>query len=187
MYQTQILLDNIYQQTEKHLDKAVKEWQMLPAIVFEKQPKNGGWSAAQCLEHLNFYGHYYLPAIENAIEIALKKGLKPSNNFKSGWLGDYFYRLMLPNTEGVTKSKMKSPSNAEPQKQPNAQKVIAEFIEQQEKMLHLIDKARTINLGTVRVPISLTTFIKLKLGDVFLFCDAHNQRHIFQVENSLRD
>jgi DinB superfamily len=187
MYQTQILLDNIYQQTEKHLDRAVKEWQMLPVSVFEKQPKNGGWSAAQCLEHLNFYGHHYLPAIENALEKAHKKGSKPANNFKSGWLGDYFYRLMLPNNDGGIKSKMKSPKNAEPQKQPNAQKVIAEFIEQQEKMLQLIDKARSINLGIIRVPISLTNLIKLKLGDIFLFCDAHNQRHVLQAERSLRD
>jgi DinB superfamily len=185
MYETQILIDSLYQQTEKHLYKAVKEWQMLPATVFEKQTQNGGWSAAQCLEHLNFYGQHYLPAIENAIEQSLKKGHKPANTFKSGWLGDYFYRLMLPNTEGGVKSKMKSPKNAEPQKQPNAQEVIAEFIEQQEKMLELINKSRSINLGSIRVPISLTKLIKLKLGDTFLFCGAHNQRHVLQLEKSL--
>jgi DinB superfamily len=187
MYQTQILLDNIYQQTEKHLDKAVKEWQMLPAAVFEKQPKNGGWSAAQCLEHLNFYGHHYLPAIQESIEQALKKRSKPFEKFKSGWLGDYFYRLMLPNTEGGIKSKMKSPKNAEPQKQPNAQKVVAEFIEQQEILLNLIEKARAINIGKVRAPISLSPLIRLKLGDIFLFYDAHHQRHILQLERSLID
>ena len=109
MYQTTVLLDNLYQKTESFLEKAIREWQLFPAEQLNKQPAPNAWSAAQCLGHLNFYGRHYLPELEKAIE----KSKKPTaTTFKPGWLGDYFYRLMLPNTEGVLKSKMKAPKNA---------------------------------------------------------------------------
>jgi hypothetical protein len=183
MYQTTVLLDNLYQTTEGFLEKAIREWQSLPSEQLNKQPAPNAWSAAQCLEHLNVYGRYYLPALKKAINNAEKQ---PTQTFKSGWLGDYFYRLMLPNTEGSLKSKMKAPKNAVPPVELNSAAVIAEFIEQQEELLQLIEQARAVNIGSIRIPISLTKWIRLKLGDTFLFVVAHNERHILQAERALK-
>jgi DinB superfamily len=182
MYQTTVLLDNLYQKTEFVLEKAIRDWQSLPSDQFNRQPAPNAWSAAQCLEHLNVYGRYYLPELKKAIGKAKKQ---PTPTFKSGWLGDYFYRLMLPNTEGVLKSKMKAPKNAIPPVELDAAAVIAEFIEQQEQLLQLIEQARAVNIGSIRIPISLTQWIQLKLGDTFLFVIAHNERHILQAERAL--
>jgi DinB superfamily len=184
MYQTTVLLDNLYQKTESFLENAIREWQLLPAEQFNRQPAPNAWSAAQCLEHLNVYGRYYLPELKKAIGKAAKQ---PTATYKSGWLGDYFYRLMLPNTEGGLKSKMKAPKNAIPPVQLNAAAVIAEFIEQQEQLLQLIEQARAVNIGSVRIPISLTKWIRLKLGDTFLFVTAHNERHILQASRALKN
>jgi hypothetical protein len=63
--------------------------------------------------------------------------------------------------------------------------VIAEFIEQQEKSLALLRKAKRVDLNKIRVPISIAKFIKLKLGDTFLFLVAHNYRHILQADRVL--
>jgi DinB superfamily len=183
MYQTTVLLDNLYQKTESFLEKAVREWQLLPAEQLNRQPAPNAWSAAQCLEHLNVYGRYYLPELKKAIADAKKQ---PSSTYQSGWLGDYFYRLMLPNTVGSLKSKMKAPKNAIPPVELDSAAVIAEFIEQQEQLLQLIDQARAVNLASMRIPISLTKLIRLKLGDTFLFVIAHNERHILQAERALK-
>jgi hypothetical protein len=183
MYQTTILLDNLYQKTESFLEKAVRDWQLLPVEQLNKQPAANAWSAAQCLEHLNFYARYYLPEIEKAIA----KGEKPAaKTFKSGWLGDYFYRLMLPNTEGGLKSKMNAPKKAVPPSDLDARAVLAEFITHQEQLLQLIERARQVNLASVRVPISLSKWIRLKLGDTFLFLVAHLERHVLQLERALK-
>jgi hypothetical protein len=184
MYKTKSLLDSLYSNTEKYLNKAIN-WQNMPIEIFCQKPNPNAWSAAQCLEHLNIYGRYYLPAIENAIEMALKKGLKPREDYKSGWLGDYFYRQMLPNTEGVLKTKMKAPANAIPQPLPDPRAMIAEFIDHQERTLQLIERARQVRIDKIRVPISLSKWIRLKLGDVFLFLTAHIQRHIPQAETAM--
>jgi hypothetical protein len=183
MYQTTVLLNNLYQKTEFVLEKAIREWQSLPAEQLNRQPAPNAWSAAQCLEHLNVYGRYYLPELKKAVNKAEKQ---PKPTYKSGWLGNYFYRLMLPNTEGSLKSKMKAPKNAVPSEELNSAAVIAEFIEQQEELLQLIEQARAVNIGSIRIPISLTKLIRLKLGDTFLFVVAHNERHILQAERAFK-
>ena len=52
-------------------------------------------------------------------------------------------------------------------------------------MLLLLHQARRINLAKIRIPISIATYIRLKLGDVFMFLIAHNIRHIKQAERAI--
>ena len=185
MVHTQQLLDQFQKQTECLLQKAISEWQILPTALLSCSPAPDAWSAAQCLEHLNFYGRHYLPAIENAIQQGKTRGSKPAACFRSGWLGAYFTQLMQPQQDGTLKSKMTSPNNAVPSTQPDPHKMLAEFIDQQEKMLYLLRSAAAVNLNQVRVPTSLSPWIRLKLGDTFGFVIAHNQRHILQAERAL--
>jgi len=73
VYPTNQLIDKLQQQTELFLNKAISEWQITSPDRLLKQPAVNKWSAAQCLEHLNSYGRYYLPEIEYAIQAAKKK------------------------------------------------------------------------------------------------------------------
>lgn len=182
-YLSNQLLDELYTQTETNIGKAITEWQQLSNLVLITQPGPGQWSAAQCLEHLNSYGRYYLPAITKAISKA--PGNNSSNYFKSGFLGNYFYKMMLPQNDGKPKKKLKSPKDHEPGNQLNAAVVLSEFISQQELFGQLLTRIRVIDINKVKVPISIAPFIKLKLGDVLLFLVAHIQRHILQAERAL--
>jgi hypothetical protein len=170
-----LLLDQLETRIEQHLKTVISSFQNRSEAELLKPAANGGWSIAQCLEHLNSYGRYYLPAIE--------KGIHTSKNtaapiFKSSWLGAYFTRLMEP---GAKSKAMKSPKEHKPQPDLDAAKVIAEFIEQQELLLTLIRRAGAKDIGRIRISISIAQWIKLKLGDVFGFVVAHNERHIQQA------
>jgi hypothetical protein len=177
---TRTILTDLQKRTEVILNKAISEWQMASQekLVFTSSVEK--WSAVQCLMHLNSYGNYYLPAIEKAIET--NKEFKPTDRFKSSWLGDYFYRSMLPASQGKKMKKMKSPKEHVPQANDNAAEVVAEFIDQLETLLLLLEKAKSVNISKVKVPISIAKFVKLQLGDVFLFLIAHIERHVLQAE-----
>jgi len=147
-----------------------------------KPAADGGWSAAQVLEHLNFYAAYYLPEIE--------KGMSSSNSnaksfFKSGWLGNYFTNMMAPKADGQVKSKMKSPKNAIPAKTLDGKKELETFITYQHQLLNVLEIAKKVNLNKLRIATSLSKLIKLKLGDTFRFIIAHEQRHIEQIKRVL--
>jgi hypothetical protein len=177
-YQQQKLLASLLQRSEAILDKAIAEWQMLPHDVLAAKPAPGKWSANECLQHLNNYGRYYLPAINKAMKVSPSAA---AEQFHSGWLGNYFTRIMQPGSDGKLPMKMKSPQDYAPKTIVESHLVIAEFIEQQERLLKLLDAASHVDFNKVKVGISIAPIIKLKLGDVFMFLIAHEERHVQQA------
>jgi hypothetical protein len=178
------LLESLQQQTLSFFNTAVDKWQVMTDQKFSLQLSPGQWSAKQCFAHLNSYGDYYLPAINNAIKLAKERGSKPVPNFTPGWLGNYFTKMMKTGTDGQPKKRMKAFKKYVHPNTEEGFKVIAEFIDQQEKMLLLLEAAKEINLETTRVAISIAPFIQLKLGDIFMFITVHNDRHIEQAERA---
>jgi uncharacterized damage-inducible protein DinB len=151
--------------------------------ILLQQPVPGSWSIAQVLEHLNSYGKYYLPAIQKVLS-----GNTPAakETFMAGWLGNYFTNLMKPGSEGI-KNKMRAPKDHVPVLELDATEVMSVFLQQQQHLLQLLEQAKSVNIGQLRVPISLAKLIRLKLGDTFGFLIAHEQRHFVQIENVLRE
>ena len=171
------LLSQIEARIEQHLQTVTGRLQNLDEKTLLRPAANGGWSIAQCLEHLNSYGRYYLPEVE--------KGLKPSaliysatGTAKGTWLGRYFTRSMQP---GSNAKKYKAPKDHSPVTHLDAANVISEFIGQQEQLLALVRKAQKADLDKVRIPISISRWIKMRLGDVFQFLTVHDERHLQQA------
>jgi len=65
--------------------------------------------------------------------------------------------------------------------------MIEEFLTQEYLLLQLLDQAESVDLNQLRIPISLTKLIRLKLGDVFGFLVAHHERHFLQIRNTLQN
>lgn len=144
-------------------------------------PAPGKWSAAQVLAHLVSYGDYYLPAIQKAME----KESAPSMLFKPGPIGNYFTLLMQAAPDGTARKKMKAPKQHRPAPDTDWYPVKEKFLQQQKVLLELLETAQHRNIGSTRVPISLTRFIRLKLGDTFRFLVAHEHRHFMQLQRAV--
>jgi hypothetical protein len=67
----------------------------------------------------------------------------------------------------------------------DAYKEVQVFIEHQEQLLKLLKKAKEVDLGKIKLSISISKWVKLNLGDVFGFFVAHNERHIVQLSQFL--
>lgn len=153
-----------------------------PEILLQ-QPGESRWSVAQVIEHLNSYGRYYLPHINRSL-VEVKH---PSREFyRPGWLGDYFTKSMLPKNNGQVTNKMQSPKSHRPASDIDNNIVFDEFLKQEHQLLEFLDKAEKADLEKIRIPISISRFIKLQLGDTFRFLIAHHQRHFVQVQNTLK-
>ena len=173
------LIQDLERRVEGHLQQAITIFQNMNKTVLLKPALNGGWSIAQCLDHLNGYGDYYLPLME--------KGLKqykgaPAETFSSSWLGNYFTKMMEPQTG--TK-KMKAFKKHIPAAYLDAHAVVAKFIQQQELLLQYLKQAANADINAIRIPISIAKWIRLKLGDTFRFIVAHNERHIQQAKRNV--
>lgn len=175
---TENLINELIELTNEHL--AFAESLLLKTDTeLNKRLTNESWSILECLEHLNLYGNFYLPEIKNRIE---RSNTKATTEFKSGWLGNYFAQSMLPK-ENL--NKMKAFKSMNPIHSSLSKNTITVFIDQQKQLLDLLNAARLVNLNKVKTSISITTLIKLKLGDTFRFLIYHNKRHIVQAQKVL--
>lgn len=146
-------------------------------LNYRKQPAS--WSVLECLEHLNLYGNFYLPEIGNSIH---QSKTQPNEEFKSGWLGNYFAQSMLPKTK---LNKMKTFKEMNPINRNLSREVLDTFIDQQTKLLALLQQAPTVDLSRVKTGISISKLICLRLGDTFRFVIYHQIRHIKQANDAL--
>lgn len=174
------LLDRLENETRQVILQANYLLQQDPGILL-KQPAPGRWSVTQVIEHLNTYGRYYLPLLEQGLN---KSQFPAKEIYTPGRLGNYFTKSMLPK-DGQVKNKMKAFKNHRPLPDIDSKKVLDEFIQQEQWLLQLLQKSRTADIGRIRIPISIAKFIKLKAGDTFRFVIAHHQRHFVQVKNTL--
>jgi hypothetical protein len=138
------------------------------------------WNILECIEHLNYYGNFYLPEIENRMHHGQQA---KKDYFQSGLLGNYFAQSMLPKEK---LNKMKTFKSVNPIYNPLDIAVLDNFIEQQDKMLELLEVAKTKDLTVIKTNISISRFIKLRLGDTFRIVIYHNLRHIEQARNILK-
>ena len=137
------------------------------------------WSVLECIQHLNLYSDFYLPEIKVQIE---KSAYTSDELFKSGLLGNYSANMMLP---GENMKKMKTFSNKNPLGSQLDSKVLERFIEHQDMMIELLNQSRSVSLNKTKTCISISKWIRLKLGDTFRFVINHQERHILQAKRTL--
>ncbi len=181
-WNTYTLLDRL-DADARHVLLEAENLKPLSEVRLNHQPAPKSWSAAQVLEHMNVYNRYYLPAMEKALSEA--PPVSGKSVFTSGWLGGYFTRLMQVDARGAVKRKMRAPKMAVPHETLDAHAVLAEAIGHQHQLLKLLKIAGAVDLGAVRVPVSIAKFIRLKLGDAFGFFVAHEVRHMAQWKRAV--
>lgn len=172
------LIQDLIERTRQNINKAELLKSKTDAALNYKTTSQS-WSALECLEHLNLYGRFYLP------EIAKRINETPSRKetyFKSGWLGNYFANSLLPKEE---LNKMSTFKNMNPLNSKLDRTVINDFLNQQIQILELLDKSKDVSLNKTKTSISISSWIKLKLGDTFRVVIYHNQRHMMQAEKAL--
>lgn len=179
----QITNEALIAELQQITDSAIvitKKFKALSLDALNAPPAPQAWSILQCLEHLNLYGDFYLPEMEKQILQAEKSGLALS--FQSGFLGNYFASLMRAK-QGKIK-KMKSPKDKAPASQNLSITTLDRFLKQQDLLHSLLLQAKQVNLTKTKASISLSKWIKLRLGDTFRFYVYHIERHIGQAERA---
>lgn len=171
------LLQKLENEIERHVQWAVHDIQCLPEEILTWKPGPEEWSVAQCLWHLNSYAKYYHSEMEQGIGLKAKS---QANYFVTSWLGSWFTRLMQPG-----KGRFKAFSKHTPPTIVNGAHETSEFIRHQENLLRLIRISAAYDLNAIRIPISISRWITIALGDVFQFLVTHEERHIQQADRVL--
>jgi hypothetical protein len=181
---TKNLISELKAITVKNIETAEKVFSISNAASLNFKTSEKSWSVLECLEHLNLYGDFYNSKFNAAIAKGVSKKLEGAETFHPGKLGDYFAKMMKVGEESKMKKypafKSKNPSNFS--LPPN---VLERFISQQKEMLEILNQAQNIDLEKVKIPTTISMFLKLKLGDGLRFVIYHNERHVIQASRAL--
>lgn len=156
-----------------HLNETQKSW----------RPTLESWNLLEVFAHLNAYASFYNKTFQN--RITKTKFTRTKEQFVSSPLGRSAWKSMKLGRAKNIKRKFKSPKNHNPTLDLSLLKgdEVNEFIENQEAMLGLLDLSETVNLKRVKIPISISRIVRLRLGDALMFVIYHNERHIQQAMN----
>ncbi|WP_308993436.1 DinB family protein [Mariniflexile litorale] len=176
---TKKLLQSLLDITRQNLN-SIEKLKNQPIDLLNWKQNAESWSILECIEHLNRYGDFYIPEITNKIKTS---NYKSSEIFKSNWLGKYFSKSVSYNED---LNKMKTFKSMNPLNSELDIETLEKFINQQHQIIELLDKSKNVNLDKTKTAISISKWIKLKLGDTFRVLIYHNDRHIKQAEKTLK-
>lgn len=167
--------DNIAIVTKKfkHLSDEQKTW----------RPSPDSWNVLEVFSHLNIYSAFYNSAFIEKIQKTKFKEAKET--FVSSPLGRSAWKSMKLGRANNVKRKFKAPKNYNPSNSPGlvSDDAIEKFTDNQRVMVEILDMAKTVNLRKVKIPISISKIVRLRLGDALMFVIYHNERHIQQALN----
>lgn len=172
------LIQDLVERTQMNIHQ-VEKFSTLSEEVLNRRPQPDKWSILECIAHLNLYGDFYIPELSKRIA---KSKTETTKIFKAGILGNYFAKTMLPKEK---LNKMKTFKDKNPMGSSLDKTTLQRFLGQQEQLLDLLKKAGKIDLNKTKTAISISKWIKLRLGDTFRVVIYHNDRHIVQANKIL--
>jgi uncharacterized damage-inducible protein DinB len=182
-YKSEDLLNSLIKDVQR-IKESAQFFQSADPTKLAFKPAKDKWSVVQTLEHVNAYNRHYLPLIEKEVSVVTKM---KSPIFASGYWGDLFTKKMKPTNVYEIKNKMKTMKAFDFPNSLHVETVLKEYLSHQDHLLRLLEMAKERDLNAIRIPITITSLIRLKLGDLFRFLIAHEQRHMIQARNTLKE
>ncbi|NQX39921.1 DinB superfamily protein [Pedobacter steynii] len=171
------LIQELLEITQKST-RSINKIRTLAITRLKYKSNSETWSVLECIEHLNLYGDFYLPVIEQAI--LSNESSKFPGVFRSGIIGNYFVNLIRVKSGAV--KKMSAQKEMNPLNCDLTITTVDRFLKQQQHLESLLIQAKAIDLVKAKTPVSLTRLLKLRLGDTLRFLVYHIERHVLQAE-----
>ena len=107
-------------------------------------------------------------------------------SYRSGWLGDWLYNRIMPRSDGSV-FRIPSPRRLHVSKEGlDGHDEVQRFLQQCDALDDILHHVSTKDLQGIRIPFSLSRFVRLRLGDMLRYLVAHNERHLLQAHRVMK-
>jgi len=172
-------LDAFRVQFEQLADEADALAATLTDEQFNWHPPSGGWSVAQCIDHLNVTARMYLPKLDEGIANAIRRGLYGEGPFRYNWIG----RMFVKTVEPPPRFRVKAPVAFQPSPSRKRPETLAAFRAYQVQFIDRLRQANGLDLARARVQSPAASYLRLPLGSGFAVMIGHERRHLLQARN----
>ena len=180
---TSELIKTVSNITLENIDTINKLVSNLNEDQLKWRPDQGFWNISEVLSHLNEYSRYYQPTFKK--KIASTRFTSTKEAFLSSPLGRSAWKSMKLGNVKTIKRKFKAQKGYNPSRDSSllTGREFEDFIKHQTDLQSIIELAQTVNMKRVKIPISISKIVRLRLGDALLFVVYHNERHVQQIAN----
>jgi hypothetical protein len=142
---------------------------------FMWRPGEDGWSIAECLDHLNATARVYLPALDEGIADAIRRGVYGEGPFKYNWLGRLSVRF------SDLRVRLRAPDDMLPAPGRSRREILAAFRAYQVQYIDRLRQANGVDLARARVRMPISSWFRIPLGSGFAVMVTHSRRHLAQA------
>ena len=117
----------------------------------------------------------YLPALDEGISDAIRRGVYGEGPFKYNWLGRLSVRF---SDIGV---RLKAPEELAPGTGRSRREILNAFRAYQVQYIDRLRQANGVDLARARVRIPVSGWLRIPLGSAFELLVVHSRRHLLQA------
>ena len=154
--------------------------------LFIQPPKGRRWSIAECYSHLINYNNLFIDNISSGIAEGKTGKLDLRQSFPPRWPWEKIISFFEP----PYKIKLKTlPSmKPDPVEGYDRMKLLDKFIDFQDRFIEQLENGqhRSVDLGKTKIQHPVIPLLKMKLSECFALINAHQKRHQWQAEQTLK-
>jgi len=143
----------------------------------------GGWSIAQCVDHLSATNAAVTPRVRAALFSGRQKGRTAAGPFEYGFLGRNFLQQVAP----PPRRRLRAARKYRPPGERMAALVAADFARTQDALLSALGEAGGLDLARIQARSPAMWALRLPVGIWFASLAAHQARHLLQARRVRED
>ncbi len=163
-----------FEENEKRYEQIISE----NRARLNERPAKGGWSMAECIDHVNVIARELVGPLKETIHQAKSAGKMSDRAHRPGFLGKYMTRSMEP----PAKKRMKTQTLYEPSSNIDPNTLLEQYKDVHNTFKQLIRECEGVDISKVKMKSPALKILKLNLGDWFFFTASHERRHAWQAE-----
>jgi hypothetical protein len=153
----------------------------LDDAALTRRPAAGGWSAAECLDHLSATAELYVRRLRHVLDEAAVRSDSPDE--KHSLTGRLFLYIMEP---PVRRFRVKIPTEKlAPRELPARTDLLQRFDEMHAQLMSVVEESDPFDRSKLRVPSPASKRITMTLLDALALLASHARRHLWQAERAV--
>jgi len=145
------------------------------------KPSEGEWSVGQCFDHLIISNRPYFSIVDEI----LQGKQRPRLWERMPVLPALFARLLIKTLRPDSGRKVKARKAFYPSSSQIDPAIVTSFLEQQDRLLHLMEASRGLDLEGITITSPVSSFITYSLMDAYRIGVVHEQNHLVQAKRVL--
>jgi hypothetical protein len=163
-------------------DETKRVFGQLSAEQINWKPGGEQWSVGQCFDHLIISNRLLLTVIEE-----IRQGQRgPRAWERVPLLPRLFGKLLIRTLRADAGRKVKAPRALNPSASHIPGGIITSFVEQQDRLLQLIEETRGLELDRITITSPVARLITYSLMDAYRLFVVHEQNHFHQASRLLQ-